>query len=82
MQVSDDFSIPAYLLRPEKSQYPGSAVMAIHGHGEVEPLVGLHDDYHHRMGLRLRKPATWCCARRCAGCGARERGTWGQCDLS
>ena len=53
MQVSDDFSIPAYLLRPKELRYPGRAVMAIHGHGEVEPLVGLHDDYHHRMGLRL-----------------------------
>jgi len=53
MRVGDRLSIPAYLLRPKAPRGDGRAVMAIHGHGEVEPLVGLHDDYHHGMGLKL-----------------------------
>ncbi len=53
MQVSEDLSIPAYLLSPDKNRKPALAVMAIHGHGEVEPCIGLHDDYHHRFALEL-----------------------------
>jgi pimeloyl-ACP methyl ester carboxylesterase len=30
-------------------------VMAIHGHGAVEPCLGLHDDYHHSFALELAK---------------------------
>ncbi len=29
--------------------------MAVHGHGEVEPLLGLRDDYHHQFALRLAR---------------------------
>jgi dienelactone hydrolase len=53
MQVSEDLSIPAYLLLPRKNTGSRVAVMAIHGHGEVEPCIGLRDDYHHRFALRL-----------------------------
>jgi dienelactone hydrolase len=53
MQVSGDLSIPAYLLLPRKNTGSGVAVMAIHGHGEVEPCIGLRDDYHHQFALRL-----------------------------
>lgn len=52
MQVSDDLSIPAYLLAREPRSSV-KAVMAIHGHGEVEPCIGLYEDYHHRFALRL-----------------------------
>jgi len=53
MQVSGDLSIPAYLLVPGRNTKPGIAVMAIHGHGEVEPCIGLRDDYHHQFALKL-----------------------------
>jgi dienelactone hydrolase len=53
MEVSPQLSIPAYLLVP-----PGEVkgnVMAVHGHGAVEPVIGLGDDYHHRYGYELAK---------------------------
>jgi dienelactone hydrolase len=55
MAVADDLSIPAYLLRPDPDIPRKSAVMAIHGHGSVEPAVGLVDDYHHFFALELAK---------------------------
>lgn len=55
MQVSENLSIPAYLLTPGKNRQPALAVMAIHGHGEVEPAIGLRDDYHHRFALELAR---------------------------
>jgi dienelactone hydrolase len=53
MQVNDDLSIPAYLLVPEAVKMPGSAVMAIHGHGDIEPCLGERDDYNHMFALKL-----------------------------
>lgn len=53
MQVNDRLSLPAYLLVPQKIEK--SAVIAIHGHGEVGPAIGLSDDYHHRFTLELAK---------------------------
>jgi dienelactone hydrolase len=53
MKVSELLSIPAYLLEPA-GEIKG-AVMAIHGHGAVEPLIGLYDDYHHMYGLELAR---------------------------
>ncbi len=53
MQVDECLSIPAYLLSREASAKRDRAVMTIHGHGAVEPCVGLHDDYHHQFALRL-----------------------------
>lgn len=53
MQVSGDLSIPAYLLLPPSNTTPGVAVLAIHGHGEVEPCLGRRDDYHHQFALKL-----------------------------
>ena len=55
MEISDDFSIPAYLLIPGPSAARKSAVMAIHGHGSVEPAIGLVDDYHHLFALELAR---------------------------
>jgi dienelactone hydrolase len=55
MQVSDNLSIPAYLLLPAKDRHPGLAVMAIQGHGEVEPLLGLRDEAHHQFALELAR---------------------------
>lgn len=54
LDVNDSLSIPAYLLEPGGGPTRG-AVMAIHGHGDVEALIGVHDDYHHRFGLELAK---------------------------
>ena len=31
------------------------AVIAIHGHGEVEPCIGAYDDYHHAFALELAR---------------------------
>ena len=53
MSVSDGLSIPAYLLEPQCPETPTRAVMAIHGHGEVEPCIGAYDDYHHSFALEL-----------------------------
>jgi dienelactone hydrolase len=53
MRVDATLTIPAYLLVPDRPHDPASAVMAIHGHGEVEPCIGLRDDYHHQFALVL-----------------------------
>jgi dienelactone hydrolase len=55
MQVDDMFSIPAYLLIPAVPKDSSRAVMAIHGHGEVDMCIGLGewDDYHHSFALAL-----------------------------
>jgi dienelactone hydrolase len=53
MQVSEQLSIPAYLLSREPVTRCARAVMAIHGHGEAESCVGVRDDYHHAFALRL-----------------------------
>jgi dienelactone hydrolase len=53
MKVNDDVSIPAYLLFPEKLVAPGTAIFAIHGHGEIEPCIGQRDEYHHQFALKL-----------------------------
>jgi dienelactone hydrolase len=55
MRVDDTLTIPAYLLVPDKQTPRRSAVMAIHGHGSVEPCLGLEDDYHHSFALELAK---------------------------
>jgi len=55
MCVDDTLTIPAYLLVPVKQTPRRSAVMAIHGHGSVEPCLGLEDDYHHFFALELAK---------------------------
>jgi len=55
MKIDDNLTIPAYLLTPDPAKTRKSAVMAIHGHGEVEPAIGLFDDYHHFFALELAK---------------------------
>jgi dienelactone hydrolase len=55
MRVDPGLTVPAYLLVPGKEAPRRSAVMAIHGHGSVEPCLGLHDDYHHAFALELAK---------------------------
>lgn len=55
MDVSEFLSIPAYFLLPKSIVDPQKAVVAIHGHGEAEPCVGLRDDYHHAFALELAK---------------------------
>jgi len=55
MRVDDTLTIPAYLLVPGEKTPRRSAVMAIHGHGSVEPCLGLRDDYHHAFALELAK---------------------------
>lgn len=54
MQVSDVLSVPAYLLLPSKDAAPGTAVMAIHGHGTAEGCLVDHD-YHHDFPVELAK---------------------------
>jgi len=55
MEIDDNLSIPAYLLIPNPAVPQKSAVLAIHGHGSVEPTIGLVDDYHHLYALELAK---------------------------
>jgi dienelactone hydrolase len=55
MKIDDNLTIPAYLLMPDPVKPRKSAVMAIHGHGSVEPTIGLVDDYHHFFALELAK---------------------------
>ncbi|MEQ7008321.1 hypothetical protein ABN028_19290 [Actinopolymorpha sp. B17G11] len=58
MRVSDELSLPAYLLHPSR-QAPGrgqSAVIGIHGHGQVDECLGIpgvREDYHHNFALVL-----------------------------
>ena len=44
--------------------------MAIHGHGEVEPCLGLTDDYHHRFALALALAGHVVCCPELRGFGA------------
>lgn len=53
MRIGDNLTIPAYLMLPARPLAPGRAVVAIHGHGDAEGVVGIRDDYHHAFGLRL-----------------------------
>lgn len=55
MKVNENLTIPAYLLVPGRPDPARSAVMVIHGHGSVEPSIGLEDDYHHFFALELAK---------------------------
>jgi dienelactone hydrolase len=55
MKVDENLSLPGYLLVPERGKKVESAVIAIHGHGCVEPCLGLCDDYHHSFALELAK---------------------------
>jgi dienelactone hydrolase len=53
MKIDDNLSIPAYLLIPDDTRDTSRAVMAIHGHGEVDACLGIWDDYHHSFALAL-----------------------------
>ncbi len=55
MRIDETLSIPAYLLEPDAPGHAGRAVLAIHGHGEVEPAIGARDDYHHGFALELAR---------------------------
>jgi dienelactone hydrolase len=55
LTVSESLTLPGYLLEPPASVEPKSAVMAIHGHGSVEPCLGVRDDYHHMFALELAR---------------------------
>ncbi len=55
MEISDYLTIPAYVLQPAKSRPLKSPVMAIHGHGRVEPAIGAYDDYHHKFAWELAR---------------------------
>ncbi len=58
MEAEPGLSIPAYLLHPaDRDVRPptGTAVMAIHGHGEAEPCIGAEDDYHHMFALEFAR---------------------------
>jgi len=52
MHVSDTLSIPAYLLIPDKikTEIP---VIAVQGHGYIQGVLGIYDDYHHAFGVEL-----------------------------
>jgi dienelactone hydrolase len=53
MEVSSNLSIPAYLLIPTDTIK--GFVMAIHGHGSVEPIIGLRDGPYHKFAYELAK---------------------------
>lgn len=57
MDVSEDLSIPAYLLRPKSRRRPDAAVMAIHGHsvGKAEGCLGLAKDGYSGFAMALAK---------------------------
>ena len=54
MQVNPGLSVHAYLLLPSEDVSPGTAVMAIHGHGTAEGCLA-GDDYHHNFPVELAK---------------------------
>lgn len=53
MQAGPVLTIPAYLLIPG-GKIKGK-VLAVHGHGKVEAMIGLNDDYHHCFALELAR---------------------------
>ena len=55
MHVNKRLSMPGYFLVPRKVNNFKQAVIAIHGHGQVEPSVGLRDDAHHGFALELAR---------------------------
>lgn len=58
MHVSAQLSIPAYLLGPAGAAPASRAVMALHGHGEVEATLGIGgvpEDYHHNFAHHLAR---------------------------
>lgn len=55
MKIDEKLTIPAYILKPAGKEPDKSAVMAIHGHGRVEPAIGQYDDYHHKFAWELAK---------------------------
>jgi dienelactone hydrolase len=54
MRAGQGLTVPAYLLEPQQKT-PRGTVVAIQGHGEVEGVIGVQDDYHHRFGLELAR---------------------------
>jgi dienelactone hydrolase len=55
MRSPDGLELPAYLVEPAVASAPERVVMAIHGHGQVEPCLGSGDDYHHGFALALAR---------------------------
>lgn len=55
MDINDKLSLPAYLLAPEGAKPTTSAVMTLHGHGDIEPCIGQRDDYHRQFALELAR---------------------------
>lgn len=60
MRISDELSVPAYLLHPsgERPAPDQSMVIAIHGHGQVDECLriqGVWEDYHHNFALVLAR---------------------------
>jgi dienelactone hydrolase len=58
MRIGVDLSVPGYLLRPQGGSLSGdgAAVVALHGHGQVDECLGVPDvreDYHHHFALAL-----------------------------
>lgn len=54
MEADPSLTLPAYVLEPA----PGarrSAVIALHGHGQVEQVIGYFDSYHRRFGFELAR---------------------------
>lgn len=54
MDAGPSLTLPAYLLEPA-SGARRSAVLALHGHGQVEQVIGYFEDYHRRFGLELAR---------------------------
>jgi dienelactone hydrolase len=55
MELDERLSLPAYLLAPRDHRPNGTAAIAIHGHGDIEPCIGQRDDYHRQFALELAK---------------------------
>lgn len=54
MDAGPSLTLPAYVLEPAQGARR-SAVMALHGHGQVEQVIGYFDDPHRRFGLELAR---------------------------
>jgi len=80
MTIDENLSIPAYLLLPKTVRYPDRAVMAIQGHGDVEGVVGIRNDYHHAFGLRLAQAGHVVVAPALRGFGALRNLAFGDED--
>ncbi len=77
--TEDDMSVPAYLLVPDGRSAPGSAVLAVHGHGRASPVSAASTTPTAPRAVTTPPSwpaaATWCWPRTSAASASGPTGT-------